>query len=339
MIYKLKHFKKLTILFLALLLLSGILNGCSSKNTEYSKSGVYFDTVISITLYDSQDAAFIDDCFELADHYEQLFSRTIDTSDVSKINQSQGNYVEVDKDTLELIQYGLKYSELSNGKFDITIGALSDLWDFKNNEGTIPEETKIRRIVSHIDYHSVAIQDGKVALTDPDAMLDLGGIAKGYIADKMKEYLVSQGVSSGTINLGGNVLVIGSKPDGSPYSIGVQKPFDEANTPLAVLEISDQTVVSSGVYERYFEKNGNLYHHIFDTETGYPIENHLYGVTIICKNSVDGDGLSTSCFALGLDDGMELIEKLPDTEAIFITDEMEVITSSGIGTKISYKEM
>lgn len=339
MIYNSKRPKNFILLFITIFMFAALLSSCSQKNTEYSKSGIYFDTVISITLYDAKDASLIDDCFAMADHYEQIFSRTIDTSDVSRINHARGEYVEVDEDTLELIQYGLKYSELSNGKFDITIGALSDLWDFKNNTGTVPDAAQIQSIVSSVDYHAVSIQNEKVALTNPNAMLDLGGIAKGYIADKMKAYLVDHGVTSGMINLGGNVLVIGAKTNGDPYSIGVQKPFDETNTPLATLKISDQTVVSSGVYERYFEKDGKIYHHILDTETGYPIENHLYGVTIICKNSVDGDGLSTTCFALGTEEGLKLIESLPDTEAIFITDEMEIITSSGIGTTVPFNEM
>ena len=153
----------------------------------------------------------------------------------------------------------------------------------------------------------------------------------------MKEYLTGHGVESGMINLGGNVLVIGSKPDGSAYQIGIEKPFAERNVSIAALSITDQTVVSSGIYERYFEKDGKIYHHILDTSTGYPIENNLYSVTIICDSSTDGDGLSTTCFALGLDAGMDLIESLDHTEAVFITSDMQVHKSSGIGNTISFR--
>ena len=308
------------------------------KNTRYDKTGTYFDTVITITLYDADQVSLIDKCFEMADHYEKLFSRTIPDSDVSRINAANGEFVTVDEETLGLIEYGLHYCEISDGRFDITIGALSDLWDITNNPGIVPEEEKIRNALDTIGYQNLLIEGNQVALTDAGTRLDLGGIAKGYIADKMKEYLQSEGVTSGMINLGGNVLTIGDKPDGSKYSVAVQKPFDEMNSPLAVLQISDQTVVSSGIYERYFELDNKIYHHILDTSTGYPIENNLLGVTIICDKSVDGDGLSTTCFSLGLEEGMKLIESIDHTEAVFITDDYELHCSSGIGKDIPIQE-
>ena len=167
----------------------------------------------------------------------------------------------------------------------------------------------------------------------------MGGIAKGYIADKMKDYLNEKGITSGMINLGGNVLTLGDKPDGSNYNIGIQKPFSDDGTAIASVEVSDKTVVSSGVYERYFYVGDNFYHHILNPKTGYPYDNNLLGVTIICPKSVDGDGLSTTCFALGLEDGMKLIESLDDTEAVFITDDYELHTTSGIGSNIPFHEM
>ncbi len=326
--------KILCCVFITLFLILTI-SGCTpNKTIRYDKTGTYFDTVITITLYDKDQVSLIDKCFEMADHYEKLFSRTVPDSDVSRINAAEGAFVTVDEETIELIEYGLSYSELSNGKFDITIGALSDLWDITENPGIIPEEEKIQNALNTVGSENLIVKDDQVALADPGTRLDLGGIAKGYIADKMKIYLQSEGVTSGMINLGGNVLTIGDKPDGSKYSIAVQKPFDEMNTALAVLQISDQTVVSSGIYERYFELDNKIYHHILDTDTGYPVENNLLGVTIICDKSVDGDGLSTTCFSLGLDEGMKLIESLDNTEAVFITDDYELHCSSGIGTDI-----
>ena len=144
-------------------------------------------------------------------------------------------------------------------------------------------------------------------------------------------------VISVSINLGGNVLALGAKTDGSAYTIGIQRPFGEENEAIASVSITDQTVVSSGVYERYFEVDGTRYHHILDTATGYPYDNGLLEVTIITGASVDGDGLSTTCFSLGLEDGMALVESLDATEAIFITDDYEVHTSSGMGTVIPYE--
>lgn len=313
-------------------------------NQTISKSGFYFNTVIQITLYDNAYASLLEDCFSLADTYESYFSNTIPESDISKINQAKGEFVEVHEETIELLQKGIYYGNLSNGKFDITIGKLSDLWNFSTYAlldevpaSAVPSASSIKSALDTVNYHNLDIQGTQVALTNPDSKLDLGGIAKGYIADKMKEYLEDNGVTSGMINLGGNVLTLGTKSDGSGYTIGIQKPFSENGEAIASVQVSDKTVVSSGIYERYYTVEDQFYHHILDTSTGYPYDNGLLGVTIICDNSVDGDGLSTTCFALGLEDGMKLIEETDDTEAIFITKDYDLHFSSGMGTDIPYQ--
>lgn len=321
----------------AVLLSFGLLTGCTTKQPSYSKTGTYFDTVIKITVYQADDSGYLDDCMELASHYEQLFSRTVKDSDISKINDADGSYVEVDKETIELIQSGLTYCELSAGAFDITLGEVSDLWNFKEHkDGSLPDADSIKEAVSHVNYKNVKLNGTKAALIDPDASLDLGGIAKGYIADRMKEYLEDNGVSSGMINLGGNVITIGEKPDGTDYQIAIQKPFDESGTPIGSVKIKDKSMVTSGTYQRYFEKDDIIYHHILNTSTGYPVENHLESVTIISDKSVDGDGLSTTCLALGLEKGMELIENTDHTEAVFITDNGEVYTTSGFEDQYAF---
>ena len=167
-------------------------------------------------------------------------------------------------------------------------------------------------------------------LKDPQAKIDLGGIAKGFIADEMRSFLNKKGITSGVICLGGNVLTLGKKADHSSYTIGIQKPFSETGTSLGTLNVSDASVVSSGIYERYYRVNGKLYHHILDTSTGYPVENHLYQVTIISDISMDGDALSTTCFSLGLKKGMQLVEQTDGVEAIFVSDDGTITCSSGI---------
>lgn len=313
--------------------------GCHRQKETVNKTGFYFDTVITITLYDKSYEPLLDECFQLADYYEKLFSATVSGSDIDRINQSNGTPVTVDDETIALLNTGLKYCTLSEGKFDITIGSLSSLWNFSNNNGTVPDADKIADAVSCTDYHSISINGNTVTVSNPQTRIDLGGIAKGYIADKMKEYLNKNGVTEGIINLGGNVLTVGPKDDKDSYTIGIQKPFSEDGTAMASIDITDATVVSSGVYERYFYVDDVLYHHILDPATGYPYENNLLGVTIICPHSVDADALSTTCFALGLTDGMQLIESLEDTEAIFITDDDKMHTSSGIGTTIPFREL
>lgn len=300
---------------------------------EVTKSGFYFDTIIQITLYRGTmsngtrshgEEALLDDCFQMADRYENYFSTTKKNSDIAKINAAGGKPVKVHSETRSLIKKGLEYGEKSDGKFDITIGRLSSLWDFSKNEGEVPAKDEIEKALKTVNYKKVKIEGDRVVLEDPNAQLDLGGIAKGYIADQMKAYLVKNGVKQGIINLGGNVLTIGEKKDKEGYHIGIRKPFDETGATIAEVEVKDQTVVSSGVYERFFYKGNKLYHHLLDTKTGYPIENDLLGVTIICNRSVDGDALSTTAFALGLEDGMHYIESLDGVRAAFVTKDDQV---------------
>lgn len=326
--------KKLVSLGLLFFLFTILLLGCSRQNDPISKTGFYFDTVITVTLYDSSAASQLEECFSLADKYEDLLSATVENSDIWNINHSNGMAAKVSDETVSLLKKAISYSELSNGAFDITIGKLSSLWNFKNNDGTIPSQDDIDTALKTVGYQSIQIDGNFVTLTNPDTQIDLGGIAKGYIADQMKAYLNQQNITNGIINLGGNILTVGPKASGDSYRIGIQKPFAKDGTSIASVQIMNDSLVSSGVYERYFEKDGVRYHHILNPATGYPYKNGLFGVTIITKSSVDADALSTTCFALGLEKGMELIENTKDTEAIFITEDEKLHTSSGIGTDI-----
>lgn len=316
--------KKLRVLY-AFILCSMLLCGCSFQTSEpISRTAIYFDTVISIKIYDSQDETLLDQCFAFCEEFENTISRTIETSEISQINNSKGTPVTVSDTTIELLEQGIYYGELTNGAFDITIAPLSELWDFKNNPGVVPSEADIQNALSHVSYKNIIIDGNTVTLTDPEMAIDFGGIAKGYMADRLKEYLLIEGVESALIDLGGNILAVGSKPNGNDFTIGIKKPFDEANM-IATESISDLSVVTSGCYERYFEVDGDLYHHILNTETGYPCDNGLFGVTIFSENSVDGDALSTSCFALGLEDGKNLIESLDGIDALFVTKDYQII--------------
>lgn len=337
-------------LFVCFFLFSNMLTGCTRQQNKVSKNGFYFDTIITITLYNTKDDTYIDDCFQMASNYENKFSNTIKDSEISKINAADGAFVTVSDDTVELLKAGIQYGKESEGRFDIAIGTLSDLWnvseisktltsdDNEADKSVLPTDEEIQNALLHTDFRFVEIKGNQVRLTDSETQLDLGGIAKGFIADKMRNYLREQGVTEGVISLGGNVLTLGSKEDGSPYTIGIQKPFAENGTSLGVLKVKDASVVSSGIYERYYRINGRIYHHILDPSTGYPVDNNLYQVTIISSSSMDGDALSTSCFTLGLDKGMQLIEHTKNVEAIFVTDDGTIHTSSGIGDSIQFEK-
>lgn len=298
------------------------------KAEPISGTAFKLNTVINVKIYDSADKSLIDNVFKLCDKYEALFSRTMESSELYQLNhgtltKQDGGYI-VSAETADLIAKGLKYSRLSEGSFDISIEPVSSLWDFTSKEKVVPTQAELHRALSLVDYKDVTLTDNRVQFQKEGMSLDLGAIAKGYIADRMKDFLVSKGVTSAIINLGGNVLCIGEKPDGSPFQVGIQKPFADRSETIATIGISDKSVVSSGIYERFFEKDGQFYHHILNPSTGYPYDNSLISVTIISENSVDGDGLSTSCFALGLEKGMELINSIPDVHAVFITDDYKL---------------
>lgn len=306
------------------------LSGCSdTSSSPLTYTGTALDTVISIQVYDTEDEDILKNCEALCEDYEAMLSRTVDTSEISQINQAGGAWVEVSDDTLSLIRTGIEYGELSDGAFDITIGAVSSLWDFKAEDPAVPSEEALAQAVTHVDYRNIEISGNRVRLTDPEAMLDLGAIAKGYIADRLKDYLEDQNVTHGLINLGGNVLAIGDKPDGSSFNIGIQKPFDEDGNPIAAISLDDRSAVTSGTYQRCFKKDGILYHHILNSSDGMPCNNGLNSATIITDSSVTADALSTTCFLLGPEKGMELINSLEDVDAVFIDTDDEITCSDG----------
>lgn len=334
--------------------------GCSKTTVSpITRTGFAFDTVISITIYDAQKSYVLDQCLALCEKYENLFSTTLKGSEVWKINHQNGEPVAVSFETASLIQSALYYCDLTDGLLDLTLLPISDEWHIAeqmaqksgnpNYAYYIPSADKLSTLLPHVSYKNVVLYDegGKqigytdklssntnysVALLDDKCSIDLGFIAKGYIADELKKYMLLEGIDSGIISLGGNILLIGSKPGGSPFHVGIQKPFGSRNEIITTVEASDKSVVSSGCYERYFiskknSQNEILYHHIFDMATGYPVQNDLLGVTVLSASSLQGDALSTYCYILGLDKGLAYIRSLDNIEAIFVTTDYKVIDS------------
>ena len=323
----------------AIILILTCFTGCSKQSTPTTQTEFFLNTVSSITIYNMNAASateIIDDCFTYCRQFEQMLSKTIESSEISAINNAKGQWVSVSQDTIDLISLANQYSALSDGKFDCTIAPVTALWDFNSDTPVVPNAKDIADAVTHVNYKAVEIDGNKIRLTDENAAIDLGGIAKGYIGDKAKEFLLEKGVEKAIVNLGGNILTILPEED-SPFRIGIQRPFDEQNTVYGVLDINNLSVVTSGTYERSFEKDGVLYHHILDTKTGMPVDNGLFSVTIITKESAVADALSTTCFVLGLEDGLKLIEDTPDTEAIFITTDYNAHYSSGVNKTLNFE--
>lgn len=318
-----KKFISVCFVFLFSIFLAFSVYNRKQSKQPLSETAFKLNTVVTITVYDSTDKTIIKEALALCDKYENLFSRTLPSSELYKLNQrtlpQENGFFRISPETSKLIRKGMEYSALSEGRFDFTIEPLSSLWDFTSEEKIVPDKAEIAAALPLVNYQNVTLKGNLIQFKYPDMGIDLGAIAKGYIADRIKEFLLEKGVKSATINLGGNILCIGEKPDKTPFRIGIQKPFADRSETVRTIDITDKSVVSSGIYERFFEKDGRFYHHILNPDSGYPYDNSLVSVTIISDYSVDGDALSTSCFSLGLEKGMNLINSLPDTEAVFIS--------------------
>ncbi|WP_313579501.1 FAD:protein FMN transferase [Lacrimispora sp.] len=319
----------------AVVLIAGItallLMGCERRLDPLSKSDFMLNTFVTVTLYDKDDPEILSDCLDVCRSYENILSKTIEGSEVYKLNHRPASEetVTVSPDVEALISKSLYYSQISDGGFDVTVEPLSSLWDFTSLDPVVPPDAKIQEARKKVDYRNLKLEGNTLTFLSPDTSLDFGAIAKGYIADRMKDFLLEEGVKSAVINLGGNVLCVGQKPDGTPFKIGLQKPYADRNETIEIMNINDMSVVSSGVYERHFVKDGVNYHHLLNPGDGYPYENGLVSVTILSELSADGDALSTTCFSLGLKKGMELLDSTDGVYGVFITEDGEVYYSQG----------
>ncbi|MCR1974572.1 FAD:protein FMN transferase [Clostridium sporogenes] len=325
--------KYVTILLLCICL-PLVFVGCDSKSEEpVSRETYLMGTIINIKAYGKNADKAVQASVDKISDIENKMSLNISTSEINKINKNAGIApVKVSKNTFDVVKASLIYSEKTKGSFDITVEPLVSLWGIGTDKARIPSKDEISNALKLINYKDVVIneKESTIMLKRKGQAIDLGAIAKGYTADELKKVLLNYNVSSAFLNLGGNVYVLGNKPDKTPWKIGVQNPLEPRGDYLGIVSVSDKSVVTSGNYERFFERNGKRYHHIFDTKTGYPAEKGLISVSIISNKSIDGDALSTSVYTLGLDEGKKLIESLKDVEAVFVTNDKKVYTTSGL---------
>ncbi|MCK5812467.1 MAG: FAD:protein FMN transferase [Clostridiales bacterium] len=327
-----------------LLFLIILLTGCQSSTSPepVSKNLIALGTIINITIYDDNyDESLIELCFDEVKRLETLLSVNIKDSEVSMINQKAGiSEIRVSSDTMEVIKRGIYYGKLSNGNFDITIGPLVNLWAIGSDHASVPTNDEIHKTFPLMSYKMLMINEDNntVFLPFKDMAIDLGGIAKGYIADRLIYILSGNGCNSAIVNVGGNVMTLGQKPSGELWKIGVQDPNESHGTYKAVASIEgSKSVVTSGIYERFFIEDGIYYHHILSPFTGFPYKNNIAGVTIFSDYSIDGDALSTTCFSLGLEQALNLVESLENIEAVFIDNVGQIHKSSGIGSTIIFE--
>lgn len=337
---------RFVVIFLSLILTFVIiLSGCGLKKAvkEYSKVIFAMDTVMEFKVFgDDKAKEALEQAIERVREIEDRMSATKEGSDVVNINQNAGKKpVKVHDDTFYVVEKALEYGQLTDGDFDITIRPIVELWGIMSDNPRIPKEEEIQEKLDLVDYRKVKLdKKSKTVYLEKEGMgIDLGAITKGYTADEVTRILKKAGVKHALINLGGNVFVIGNKPDGSLWRIGIQDPRSEetGETHIAVLDVEDLTIVSSGDYERYmvdvYKDTGVRYHHIFDPKTGVPARSGLIACTIVAKSSIDADALSTSLFIMGKDEGFRFIEEMSDVEAIAITEDKEIYITEGLKDK------
>lgn len=291
------------------------------KRYEFTeKSFISMDTVITEKIYGDNSEAFITPVFNIVTGLDETISRFKEGSAVYRLNEEGRTD---DKAVIEMINSAVKISDDVDGAFDITVGELSDLWSIGKEGEKIPSEKEIADVLQNVDYKNIKIKNGAVYFDGGE--IDLGAVGKGFACDIIEAYLSVNGVKGSVVSVGGSILAYGDyNKKGDKWSIAIRHPRSE-NEFLGIIRLDEGFVSTSGDYERYFEKDGKRYHHIFDARTGMPASSGLISVTVIADSGILSDALSTACFIVGEEKGRALVEKY-GASAIFVDEEMNIIT-------------
>lgn len=325
---------------LLLLLMASLIPGCANHVQDKAVEAEAFamGTIISQKVYGEKAQAAVDETLGAIKKLESLLTFNSEEGDIYQINQNAGlKPVKVSPTTRHILETALKIARLSEGAFDPTIGPIVRSWSIGSPDERIPAQAELSELLPLIDYQDVLLDGTSAAgLKNKGQMIDLGGIAKGYAGDCALQIYRKNGCLSALINLGGNVVALGGRPDGSPWRIGIQDPRSANGRVIGFVEVVDKAVVTAGDYQRYFVKDGKRYHHIFDPRSGRPAASGLWSVTIIADSSMEADALSTAVFVMGVKKGLELIERYGQAEAILITSEQKVIVTDGLRNNFQF---
>jgi thiamine biosynthesis lipoprotein len=303
----------------------GLLIGCA--RAEPSRAEFALGTICSVSLFDQAKAVVYQEIFSRVREIENRMSVNLPGTDIDRVNAAAGlQPIQVHDDVFEVIERAVYFANLSGGAFDPTVGPLVSLWGISGDNPRIPSQEEIDAALLLIGWRNIEMDRNmrSVFLKQPGMALDLGAIAKGYAADEAAAIIRKSRIKRAIIDLGGNIMAYGEKKDKSLWRVGIQNPVESRGAYLGIVQAREQSVVTSGVYERYFEADGVRYHHIFSPSTGYPVRNNLLSVTIIAANSMDADALSTAAFVLGYEKGRSLIESLQGIEAVFVFQDKSV---------------
>ena len=331
--------KRITALLLAALAVCG-LTGCGGTRdpdeAQESIQVIAMDTAMVLTAYGKESTRAVYDAEEEVRRLDALLSRTSGSSEVSMLNGAGGEMVPVGAEICTLIQTAGDFTEATGGAFDITIATVVSAWGFTTDSYQVPDREALQTLLESVGMEHVHLSGGSARL-DPGTMIDLGGIAKGYTADRVAEIFQEHAVPRGKVELGGNILVIGDKPDGTAWRVGVQDPKhpDEADGLVCVLNLTDAFAVTSGSYQRYFEQDGKRYHHIIDPATGCPADSGLTSVTVVADsargNGTMCDALSTALFVMGEDKALDFWRSgVYDFQLVLVTEDGRVVVTEGL---------
>lgn len=305
------------------------------RKEPYQATEFKMGTYVSLRVYDEGKEAVLDDAFALVDDLAAKVTSNDPGSEIDAINQAAGKEaVVVSDEVFKLIESAYHYASMPKSGFDLTIGPITNLWRIGFDDARVPKEEEIEAGLALVDYNKLKLDADKktVFLTEEGMKLDLGAIAKGFIADSIKQLFVDKGVTTAIIDLGGNVVIMGDSPkrENGGFNVGVQDPINDRGDFIGTINLKDQSIVTSGIYERYLTYQGKTYHHLMNPETGYPFENELLSVTVITDMSLDADALSTVGFGFGLEDGLAFFNEKDNVEAVFITKDLDVYTTDGL---------
>jgi thiamine biosynthesis lipoprotein len=310
----------------------------SSLNNSAAESEFVLGTFCTVNLYGQGKPEQYRAVFGRLRELEDILSANREGTDLDRVNRASGiEGALVRPELIEVLGKALYYAELSGGAFDPAVGPLVKLWGIGTDEPRVPAEGEIAGALALVNYKDIELDTnrGAVLLRRQGMALDLGAIAKGYAADEAVKLLARLGINRGIIDLGGNIFAYGEREQGRPWRIGIQDPRENRGAYIGILDVSNKSVVTSGIYERYFEEDGRRYHHILSTKTGRPSETGLLSVTIAADSSADADALSTAAFALGWDKGRLLVDAVPGVDAIFVFEDLTVRLTPGIKDKFS----
>lgn len=339
--------KALTVILLPLIALT--LTACVEEDPRgladqpYERTEFLLGTVANMKVYNDGKEEAMNKAFERVADLDERFAMQNPDSEISEVNSQAGIApVEVTEEVFFVMEKALEYAEESSGDFDPTIGVVTSLWNIGQEDAAVPDQDELDAALELVDYSLVELDEENqtIFLQEEGMIIDLGAIAKGYITDEAARVLVEEGVNTAIVDLGGDIVVVGNSTRGEdqPWSVGIQNPYGGRGEILGLVPVSDKAIVTSGIYERTFEEAGEQYHHLMDTETGFPIVNSISGLSIIADNATDADALANIAFSLGVEDGLDYINTLDGVDVIYITNDSKVYASEGIADEVNISD-